>query len=105
MPAPPACVLGASPVDGRITKLGQELEWDYDWDAPMQPWRVDDPGGRLHAVLAPCYDKVTDVGDDQLGSQVHQVFGAWSGALTTDDGLHLEFSDLQGFAEEARQRW
>ena len=92
-------------VDGRLTKLGQELVWDYDWDAPMQPWRVDDPGGQLHAVLTPRYDKVTDVGDDQLGSQVHQVFGMWSGSLTTDDGMHLEFSDLQGFAEEARQRW
>ncbi len=92
-------------VDGRLTKLGAELVWDYDWDAPMEPWRVDDPGGQLHAVLTPRYDKVTAVGDDQLGSQVHQVFGAWSGELTTDDGLHLAFSDLQGFAEEARQRW
>ena len=92
-------------VDGRLTKLGRELVWDYDWDAPMQPWRVDDPGGQLHAVLTPRYDKVTDVGDDQLGSQVHQVFGTWSGELTADDGLRLEFSDLQGFAEEARQHW
>ncbi len=92
-------------VDGRLTKLGQELVWYYDWDAPVQPWRVDDPGGQLHAVLTPRYDKVTDVGDDQLGSQVHQVFGTWSGSLTTDEGMHLKFSDLQGFAEEARQRW
>jgi hypothetical protein len=33
------------------------------------------------------------------------VFGTWSGRLLTDDGLALEFSGLQGFAEEARQRW
>ncbi len=92
-------------VDGRLTKLGEELVWEYDWNAPMQPWRVDDPGGQLHAVLTPRYDKVTDVGDEQLGSQVHQVFGTWAGELTTADGLRLEFLDLQGFAEEARQRW
>src|SRR3954451_14218756 len=30
-------------VDGRLTKLGNELEWTYDWNAPMQPWRVVDP--------------------------------------------------------------
>jgi hypothetical protein len=33
------------------------------------------------------------------------VFGTWSGRLRTDDGLELELDGLQGFAEEARQRW
>src|SRR6185437_10353020 len=40
-------------VDGRLTKIGRELDWEYDWDAPMQPWRVSDPGGQLDAVLVP----------------------------------------------------
>jgi hypothetical protein len=93
-------------VDGRLTKLGSELLWHYEWDEPMRPWRVTDPGGQLDAVLTPRFDKHTDVvaGPD-LGSEVHQVFGTWSGRLLTDDGLALEFADLQGFAEEARQRW
>jgi hypothetical protein len=92
-------------VDGRLSKLGSELRWDYDWDAPMQPWRVSDPGGQLDVVLTPRFDKVTDVGAGEFGSQVHQVFGTWSGRLRTDDGLELELDGLQGFAEEARQRW
>jgi hypothetical protein len=33
------------------------------------------------------------------------VFGTWSGRLRTDQGQELELSGLQGFAEEARQRW
>jgi hypothetical protein len=33
------------------------------------------------------------------------VFGTWSGSLVTDDGVALGFDSLQGFAEEARQRW
>jgi len=92
-------------VDGTVSKLGRELTWDYDWQEPLHPWTVDDPGGQLHAVLSPRFDKYTDVGDDDFGSQVHQVFGTWSGHLTTDEGAHLEFAGLQGFAEEARQRW
>ena len=93
-------------VDGRLTKIGRELEWTYDWDHPMEPWRVCDPGGQLDVTLTPRFDKVTDVnaGED-FGSEVHQVFGTWSGYLITDDGERLEFDDLQGFAEEARQRW
>ena len=93
-------------VDGRLTKLGSELTWDYDWEHPMRPWHVVDPGGQLDVVLTPRFDKHTKVeaGPD-LGSETHQVFGTWSGRLLTDDGLSLELSGLQGFAEEARQRW
>ena len=93
-------------VDGRLAKLGSELIWDYDWDEPMRPWQVVDPRGQLDAVLSPRFDKHSkvDAGPD-LKSETHQVFGTWSGRLLTDDGLALEFGDLQGFAEEARQRW
>lgn len=92
-------------VDGRLSKLGRELEWTYDWDRPLDPWHVVDPGGQLDAVLTPRLDKHTDVAGRKRSSQVHQVFGTWSGRLRTDDGLELDFTDLQGFAEEARQRW
>lgn len=92
-------------VDGCLTKLGRELDWSYDWDDPLRPWRVTDPGGQLDALLTPRFDKQTDVGDTDLGSQVHQVFGTWSGHLVTDDGVRIDFDGLLGFAEEARQRW
>jgi len=67
---------------------------------------VRDPGGQLDVTLTPRFDKVTDVdaGED-LSSAVHQVFGTWSGYIVTDEGERLEFTHLQGFAEEARQRW
>lgn len=92
-------------VDGRLTKIGDELEMTYDWDDPMGPWTAHDPGGHLHITLTPRFDKYTNAGNEQLGSEVHQVFGTWAGTLTTDDGLTLEFEGIQGFVEEARQRW
>jgi hypothetical protein len=91
-------------VDGRLSKLGSELRWEYDWDQPMRPWHVHDPGGQLDVVLTPRFDKHSKLGGDD-GSETHQVFGTWSGRLATDDGLELELDGLQGFAEEARQRW
>lgn len=92
-------------VDGRLSKIGRELTWEYDWDAPMEPWRVVDPGGQLDMVLTPRFDKHSAVDAGEFGSETHQVFGTWSGRLRTDDGLELSFEGLQGFAEEARQRW
>jgi len=92
-------------VDGRLSKLGNELRWDYDWDDPMAPWHIEDPGGQLDVVLTPRFDKHTRVDAGAFGTETHQVFGTWSGRLRTDDGVTVELTDLQGFAEEARQRW
>lgn len=93
-------------VDGRLHKIGRELIFDYDWNHPMEPWTVRDPGGQLELTLFPRYDKYThtDV-SATLGSEVHQVFGRMEGSLTTDDGETLYFNDVLGFIEEARQRW
>jgi hypothetical protein len=96
-------------VDGQLTKIGNELEWTYDWDRPMEPWRVVDPDGQIDLVLQPRYDKHTKIGggedDGDEGSETHQVFGTWTGRVVTDDGVGIDIADLQGFAEEARQRW
>jgi len=92
-------------VDGRLSKIGRELRWDYDWDEPMRPWRVVDPDGQLDVTLHPRHDKHSQVGDGTFGSETHQVFGTWSGTVRTDDGVQLAFDALQGFAEEARQLW
>jgi len=92
-------------VDGRLSKLGNELGWSYDWDEPMAPWRVVDPGGQLDVTLTPTSDKHTLLPGRDKGSETHQVFGTWSGRLRTDDRLELIVDGLQGFAEEARQEW
>lgn len=92
-------------VDGKLSKIGRELEWSYDWDEPLAPWRVVDPGGQMDITLHPRYDKHTSTAGRKRGSEVHQVFGTWSGRIVTDDGTEVSFEGLQGFAEEARQDW
>ena len=92
-------------VDGRVAKIGRECAWDYDWDRPLSPWRVTDPGGQVDVVLTPRYDKHTVLGAADDPRQTHQVFGTWAGYVVTDDGVRIEFDALQGFAEEARQVW
>jgi hypothetical protein len=93
-------------VDGRLTKIGDELDWSYDWDHPLEPWRVRDPAGdRIDAVLTPVKDKHSRTSVGLLSMEVHQVFGTWSGRLRTDRGEEVVFDGVDGFAEEARNRW
>ena len=92
-------------VDGRLTKVGDELTWDYSWDEPLQPWHVTAPDGSIDVTLAPRHDKHTRIEAGVMGMEVHQVFGHWTGTVRTDDGLEVAVEGIQGFAEESRSRW
>ena len=60
-------------VGGRLTKIGQELDWDYDWDDPMRPWRLrsDD----VDLVLEPYFDRYDNTDLKVIKMEVHQCFG------------------------------
>ncbi len=92
-------------VDGRLHKIGRELRWTYDWDRPMAPWRVVDPGGALDLTLSPRLDRHSRTDALVLRTEVHQVFGTWSGTVRGEDGRELRLEAVQGFAEEARNKW
>ncbi|MFO7960478.1 MAG: DUF2804 domain-containing protein [Nitriliruptoraceae bacterium] len=92
-------------VDGRVHKLGDELEWEYDWDRPLEPWTVRSPDGALSVTLTPRFDRHARTEAVLLGTEVHQVFGTWAGHVPGPDGDRLQISDLVGFAEESRSRW
>lgn len=92
-------------VDGRLTKIGVELDWSYDWDHPTRPWSVAASDGSIDLVLEPRFDRHSRVEAGVLGMEVHQVFGRWSGTVVDDTGVAHRLTDAQGFAEEARNRW
>ena len=93
-------------IDGHLTKVSEELEWTYDWDQPMQPWRVrSTESDRVDVTLTPTFDRhdLTDL--KLLRMEVHQCFGTWSGRIVGDDGVPVSVDGIRGFAEEARNRW
>jgi hypothetical protein len=66
---------------------------------------VQHPDRSLDLVLTPIYDRHTKVDALVLATEVHQVFGTWSGHVTADDGRTLHLDGVLGFAEESRSRW
>jgi hypothetical protein len=40
-----------------------------------------------------------------IASEVHQLFGTWSGWLLLDDGERIDVPNFIGFAEEHYARW
>jgi hypothetical protein len=93
-------------IDGRLTKISDELEFTYSWDDPMAPWTIRSTSDdRVDLTLTPTFDRydVTDL--KVLKMEVHQCFGTWSGRVVGDDGVPAEVRGIRGFAEEARNRW
>jgi hypothetical protein len=92
-------------VDGEVVKLGDELAWDYRWDDPLAPWQVRSSDGALDLTLSPRFDRHASTQALVLATEVHQVFGRWTGHVLGPDGRRIEVADLLGFAEESRSRW
>ena len=92
-------------VDGQVLKLGDELHWQYDWERPLDPWWVASPDGRLDLTLLPDHDRHARTQALVLATEVHQVFGRWSGQVPAHDGTTVTVDGLLGFAEESRSRW
>jgi hypothetical protein len=92
-------------VDGRLSKVGDELEWSYSWERPDAPWTVRAPDGSIDIELTPTYVKPTDLNLGVMAMVVRQSFGTWRGTVRTDDGVTVAFDGIPGFAEECRAKW
>ncbi|HPS80337.1 MAG TPA: DUF2804 domain-containing protein, partial [Candidatus Limiplasma sp.] len=73
-----------------------------DW---LSPWTFEDRQGRLRLTFTPMLDRAALTNLWVLKSDQHQVFGAFDGSVTLDDGTVLEISHLIGFAEKVSNRW
>jgi hypothetical protein len=92
-------------VEGQLVKIGEDLEWVYNWDDPLEPWRVRSADRSLDLTLLPIHDRHTNTNLGVLYNEVHQVFGHWTGSVPSGSGRSLSVERILGFAEEARARW
>lgn len=93
-------------VDGQLDKIGEELDWRYDWDAPLKPWRVRSADGILDLVLTPGHVRSSKISIGVVRNEGRQVFGRWNGTVPGTDGAPLTLGDdVIGFAEETRAKW
>lgn len=93
-------------VDGTLSKLSEELVWDYDPGDWLRPWRIRTPrSARVDLTFTPIHDKRSRLEAGFASTRVHQCFGTYAGSVVPDSGRPLEVGDLFGWAEEARWRW
>ncbi|MEV8251504.1 DUF2804 domain-containing protein [Microbacterium sp. NPDC076768] len=90
-------------VDGHLSKISEDLVWEYDLQRLMHPWRVH--GTTADLTFTPFYEKRTHTNALLVSSRIEQSFGVWSGWVHDDTGAQVRVDGIEGFAEEAINRW
>jgi hypothetical protein len=91
-------------LNGRIHKLSQ-VDFHYSAQNFKQPWKMSSSDGRLHLDFTPFVERVARTNLLLIASEVHQMFGRYSGTVIADDGEVIKIDGLIGWAEEHHARW
>jgi hypothetical protein len=91
-------------LQGHVHKLDQ-VKFAYDSRDYIKPWKFTDSQGRLDLDFVPFKDRTAQTDLLVIHSQVHQMFGRYSGQVVADDGEKIQLKGLIGFAEEHHARW
>ncbi len=91
-------------LNGKVNKL-EKVEFAYSAQNYMQPWKFTDSEGCLSLDFIPFKERLARTNLGIITSEVHQMFGRYSGTIVTDTGDRLDFRDLIGFAEQHQARW
>lgn len=91
-------------LNGRIHKLSQ-VNFSYDPGNYTVPWQFKDDEDRLHLEFIPFKGRQAVTNLLLIYSEVHQIFGRYTGWIQTDQGEKLDIHDLVGFAEDHHARW
>lgn len=85
-------------VDGALTKISDDLAWQYDESDWLRPWTLK--GGPVDLTFHPEHLRraVTQLG--VLSSRTHQCFGTWTGSVAD-----VSVDGIFGWAEDVHQRW
>ncbi len=95
-------------IDGQLTKIHEDLVWEYDDRDFMRPWRIYAPStGLVDVVFSPVYERRNETAVPEQGYErrVSQVFGHFEGTIRPRAGEAIELSGLFGWAEELTAVW
>ncbi len=89
-------------LDGRVHKLAN-VDFTYDNNQFMNPWTMR--SDRVDLTFTPFLERTARTNLLLIRSEVHQMFGEYTGSVVTDDGTSLAIEGLVGWAEEHTARW
>lgn len=90
-------------VDGHLSKISEELVWDYDPSDWMRPWRVR--GDHADLTFTPFHNKHSRTNALVIATRTDQLFGTWTGWVLDSAGERVSVDGIEGWAEDVLNRW
>lgn len=92
-------------INGKLYKISWDVKFQYNKNNFMEAWKIFTPGSdTVNLIFTPFFEKKNKMNLLLLSTEVHQMFGRFSGAVKTADG-DVSFNDFIGWAEESISRW
>jgi hypothetical protein len=91
-------------INGCNHKLGQ-VSFHYNPQNFKEPWKMSSSDGRLDLTFTPFLERVAKTDLKVITSEVHQMFGRYTGKVVSDEGKTIPVDGLVGFAEEHHAKW
>lgn len=93
-------------VDGRISKISDRVVFNYDVSDLMKPWSIKTENtGQVDLIFTPIYKRLASTDYGVIKSNIYQMFGYFSGNITTSEGEKIEVKRILGCAEEHKTKW
>ncbi len=93
-------------LDGRISKVSEQLSFSYDQSDLLRPWAIRTRSSdRIDLRFTPFYERIARTNLLVVRSEVHQLFGRYSGAVVADNGERIDLDGMLGWVESHKARW
>lgn len=93
-------------VDGRMTKIHEDVLFKYDGKDFMKPWSIHTKfTSDVNLTFTPFFQRVAKTDARLVTSSVHQLVGYYNGVLKLADGTSLAITQLLGSVEEHLAKW
>ncbi|KOS66452.1 hypothetical protein AEA09_17040 [Lysinibacillus contaminans] len=93
-------------VDGKMTKIHEDVLIEYDREDFMQPWYVKSKfSNQVELKFSPFFERVATSNAKLIKSEVHQMFGYYDGKVLLDNGETLVIQQMLGSIEEHIAKW
>lgn len=92
-------------VDGVMTKIHEDVLFEYDRNDFMKPWTIRSKFSEtVHLTFTPFFERVANTDAKLIRSEVHQMIGYYNGTIKLEN-CSLRISQMIGCVEEHIAKW
>jgi hypothetical protein len=93
-------------VNGVMTKIHEDVIFDYDRTNFMKPWSVTSKfSDSVALTFTPFFERIAETNVKVIRSEVHQMVGYYNGKISLNNGSIIHIQQMLGSIDEHVAKW